>query len=423
MLGLMRHWSNRAKRRVSASCALALVPLAVGLTACGADHGNPLASAPYDASGQVALNAGDDGATVDPSRPLEVTATGDEGKLSDVTAVDSAGRYVGGELSADGTRWHSTTTLAAGVRYTVRISTENGDGEQGRRTLNFQTKPASAKRLSVRFGPDSGTYGVAQPITAELSHKVTTPGQRRLIEGALRVTSTPGVSGSWHWVDGKELHYRPRTYWPAHASIGVEAKLAGLKIRKGLYGGSAKPLRLKTAAKVEALADAGSDVMRFKQDGKTVKKIPITTGKAGFRTRTGTKVILGREAFVRMRSSTVGIGGGDSYDLPVHWATRLTWSGEYVHAAPWSVGSQGVTNVSHGCTGMSTADAKWFFEHVRPGDPVTHVKTGGKKMAPFENGFGDWNMSWSQWQRGSALAADTGGGGQSDEAARLRPGL
>src|SRR3546814_4973900 len=39
------------------------------------------------------------------------------------------------------------------------------------------------------------------------------------------------------------------------------------------------------------------------------------------------------------------------------WAMRLTYSGEFIHAAPWSVGSQGSANVSHGCTGMSTENA------------------------------------------------------------------
>ena len=41
---------------------------------------------------------------------------------------------------------------------------------------------------------------------------------------------------------------------------------------------------------------------------------------------------------------------------------RETNSGEFLHAAPWSVGSQGNANVSHGCTGMSTANAQWLYD-------------------------------------------------------------
>ncbi|CAM5731248.1 hypothetical protein SHIRM173S_04610 [Streptomyces hirsutus] len=80
--------------------------------------------------------------------------------------------------------------------------------------------------------------------------------------------------------------------------------------------------------------------------------------------------------------------------MPVHFATRVTWSGEYVHAAPWSVGSQGYDNVSHGCVGMSTGDAEWFFDTFHQGDLVEVVNSGGATMEPFGNGFGDWNLTW-----------------------------
>ena len=56
----------------------------------------------------------------------------------------------------------------------------------------------------------------------------------------------------------------------------------------------------------------------------------------------------------RMNSETVGIVQNDpeAYDIDdVEYAMRVTYSGEFVHAAPWSVGSQGNANVSHGCTG------------------------------------------------------------------------
>jgi hypothetical protein len=124
-----------------------------------------------------------------------------------------------------------------------------------------------------------------------------------------------------------------------------------------------------------------------------------------------------------MRGTTVGIaeGSADSYDLPVYWATRVTWSGEYVHAAPWSVGEQGSANVSHGCTGMSTSNAEWFFKNVRPGDIVKVQNSNGDAMTPFNNGFGDWNVAWKDWRNGSALTAGTPEGPKLTDRARLRP--
>jgi hypothetical protein len=125
-----------------------------------------------------------------------------------------------------------------------------------------------------------------------------------------------------------------------------------------------------------------------------------------------------------MKSSTVGIavGSSDSYDLPVYYAARVTWSGEYVHAAPWSVGSQGYANVSHGCTGMSTANAQWFFKTIHEGDIVQVVNSKGQPMEPFSNGFGDWNVPWQKWVLGSALtAAGTPDTTPQAVQARLRP--
>nr|WP_245600736.1 Ig-like domain-containing protein [Streptomyces sulphureus] len=420
----MTHCSDRTKRRITTGCALLMAPLtAAGLAACSSGGGkDPLAGSPYQAGDGVAVNAVGSGGTLDPDKPLEVTAKDGGDALTDVLATDVAGRALRGELSADGQRWRSTSPLAAGVRYTVSISTENGEGAPGRRVLHFETKPAG-KKLTVAFGPKQGRYGVGQPITAELSHRVKSPAQRDLVERALKVRTKPWTEGAWHWVDGKELHYRPRDYWPAHATVRVHSALEGLKVRKGLYGGSSKPLSMSTGDRVEAVADAGSLEMKFKKNGKVVKSFPITTGKSGFETRNGIKVVLGRESFVRMTSGSIGIAAGssDSYDLPVHWATRLTNSGEYVHGAPWSTGDQGVSNVSHGCTGMSTEDARWFFDNVRQGDLVEHVNTAGEDMAPFGNGFGDWNMEWKDWVKGSAVQNEAQQGGAQGGTARLRP--
>ena len=64
----------------------------------------------------------------------------------------------------------------------------------------------------------------------------------------------------------------------------------------------------------------------------------------------------------------------------------MTFSGEYLHAAPWSVAFQGHSNVSHGCTGMSTADADWLYHRTRIGDVV--VTKGTDRMMTLKNGWG-----------------------------------
>ncbi|MFG2024317.1 Ig-like domain-containing protein [Streptomyces sp. NPDC048825] len=412
--------SRPRRNRTVAGCTALLVTLGAGVTACSSD-GHPLSASPYDATDQISFNAPvGDGKKADPDKPLEITAEDSDGRITDVTATDAAGRYVAGELSADGSRWHSTSPLAAGARYTVRVSTEDEDGAPGRKVLAFDTgRPTTKKRLGVTFGPKAGTYGVGQPVTAELSIPLKDKAARKVVERALKVVSEPAVQGAWHWVDNKTLHYRPREYWPAHATIRASSNLAGIKVAERLWGGKAKPLKLTTGDRVEAVTDAAAHSMAVYRNGKEIKQIPVTTGKPGFETRNGVKVVLGKEYFVRMRGTSIGIaeGSAENYDLPVYYATRVTWSGEYVHAAPWSTGSQGSANVSHGCTGMSTENAAWFFKTVRPGDLVKVVNSDGDMMAPFGNGFGEWNLTWQDWQKGSALVE----GPSPQDRARLSP--
>ena len=95
-----------------------------------------------------------------------------------------------------------------------------------------------------------------------------------------------------------------------------------------------------------------------------------------------------------MNSETVGIAANsaEAYDIDdVEYAMRVTYSGEFLHAAPWSVGSQGYANVSHGCTGMSTANAAWLYNISKPGDVVEY--TGTDRPMTLDNGYGDWNDS------------------------------
>ncbi|MFE7403713.1 L,D-transpeptidase, partial [Streptomyces sp. NPDC057557] len=273
-------------------------------------------------------------------------------------------------------------------------------------------------------GPPAAPPGDPPPMRAHLRARVRRRGGGAGGGGAGGPPPPPAVTGSWYWVDDKILHYRPKEYWPAKATIEVTSGLTGIKVTDTLYGAPAKALKLTTGDRVEAITDAAAHTMTVKRNGKVINTIPVTTGKPGFSTRNGVKVVLSKEYSVRMRGETIGISenSDDGYDLLVYYATRVTWSGEYVHAAPWSTGSQGYANVSHGCTGMSTSLAEWFFNTVRTGDIVQVVRSQGEMMTPFDNGYGDWNLSWAKWQEGSALRKN-GTPDRTDtyQAARLRP--
>jgi len=422
---------NGSRILVSArSVSLALLVLAP-VAACssgGADGGQAamVAVHPVDAAPLVHTSTG---GPVDPSKPFTVTAE-PGARITDVTLSGPDGRQVAGELAADQHSWQTTGRLRAGTGYTVRVAADDGKGGRGETSSTFTTA-AAERLLTAELGPDSagsGVYGVGQPLTVKLSEAVKDPAARQEVERGLTVASQPAVTGAWYWVDDKNLHFRPQEYWPANAQVKLGYDLAGVRVSDGLYGGDPAALSLRTGDRVEALVDAGSHQLTYKRNGEVVKTLPVTTGKPGFSTRNGVKVVLGKESDVRMNGETIGISAGsnESYDLDVKWATRVTWSGEYVHAAPWSVGSQGKENVSHGCTGMSTDNAYWFFQNTRVGDIVQVVNSLGHPMEPFGNGFGDWNISWDDWVKHSALGtsvstayAGSAGQGQSTLRAQM----
>ncbi|MCD0481701.1 Ig-like domain-containing protein [Streptacidiphilus sp. ASG 303] len=408
--GRLRPVGSRRRRRGRAALPAVLAGSLVLLGSCTSPSRAPQdAVAPpraVDIAPLVRLTPAA-GTVADPSTALTVTLA--RGRLTDVTVAAADGRQVTGRLSADGRTWRSTSPLAAGARYTVRVGADDGRGGRGGTTAALSTRPGTSLLTAV-LGPAGGqegaaaVYGVGEPVTVQLSRPVHDRAARASVEHGLRVTSQPAVTGAWHWVDDSTLHFRPQQYWPAHAAVQVAFDAQGRHIRPGLYGGAPSRISFRTGDRVEALVDAVTDHMEFRRNGRLVRTLPVTTGKPGFETRNGVKVVLGQEAEVRMDGETVGIAAGSSeaYSLDVQWATRVTWSGEYVHAAPWSVAAQGHANVSHGCTGMSTEDAHWFYGQVRLGDIVRVVRSNGHMMEPFGNGFGDWNLTWSQWLAGSA---------------------
>jgi lipoprotein-anchoring transpeptidase ErfK/SrfK len=167
------------------------------------------------------------------------------------------------------------------------------------------------------------------------------------------------------------------------------------------YGKQNRDVTFTVGRSLVATMDANTHQMTVVANGQTTV-IPVSSGKTGFETWNGTMVVLEKMQDISMNSATVNIFGVNAYDIPdVYWDVRLTPSGTFVHAAPWNTGKFGKINSSHGCIGMATSDAQWFYNQVIPGDPVTVVNS--KDTVAADNGFGDWNLDWTDWTKGSAL--------------------
>ena len=144
--------------------------------------------------------------------------------------------------------------------------------------------------------------------------------------------------------------------------------------------------------------------MTVTDNGRVIATYPISGGKPSDPTMNGVHIVLDRSSVVRMDSATNGVpvNSPDGYDELVYSDVHISDSGEYVHAAPWSVGSQGVANVSHGCINLSPANALAFFDFSRIGDVVL-VGGGPRPPALGDHGVMDWDTAWPAFTPANAL--------------------
>jgi len=236
------------------------------------------------------------------------------------------------------------------------------------------------------------------PVVVEFSSEVE-PEARAGVEKRLFVTTTPDQPGVWHWASGRQVTYRARDYWQPSTTIAVRAALDGVPFGGGRYGDADRRATAKITTKpVELFIENASKQLTVKENGTATRSMPVSLGKSGTPSSSGVMVIMDKA--VRTTFDTRG-GPGDQYVVDVSYAQRLTWGGEFIHAAPWSVADQGVRNVSHGCVNMSWADAERLFSVTHVGDPVT--VTGTEAALENGNGFTAWNLSWEEYVKGSAL--------------------
>ncbi|BDD82614.1 hypothetical protein TPB0596_23770 [Tsukamurella pulmonis] len=128
-----------------------------------------------------------------------------------------------------------------------------------------------------------------------------------------------------------------------------------------------------------ALADDNTKQITVWHNGEVVKTMPTSFGTDKHPTPNGTYYTMEKMRDMYMDSSTYGVpvDSPEGYRTYVEYATRMSWSGIFVHAAPWSVNQQGVSNVSHGCLNVSTANGKYFYDNFPIGSPIVVRNTVG----------------------------------------------
>ena len=368
----------------------------------GASPTPPAAAAPA----RLELTPADGSVDLSPVTPVEVTVTG--GEVGDVTVADGAGAPVAGSSAPspddpDTELWTPEAPLAYGTSYTLTATAANEAADEVTATSTFSTvSPGTLSTPSV--GPlDGTTVGVGMPLRVFFDDPVA---DKAAVESHLTVTTSTPTDGAWSWVNDSEVHFRPSQYWPAQTDVTLEADLYGVDLGGGTWGEKDRTVSFHVGDRHVSVADAATHVLTVRDGDTVVQEFPMSAGSDANPTRNGPHVVLESFRDITMDSSTFGLAvdapGG--YRTGVEYAVRISNNGEFVHAAPWSVGQQGSANVSHGCINLSTDRAAWFFGFAQPGDVVEVVNSIGPTLSPVDGDIYDWAVPWDQWKAGSALS-------------------
>jgi lipoprotein-anchoring transpeptidase ErfK/SrfK len=321
------------------------------------------------------------------------------GYVQSVTLTDASGRLVAGTLRGGRDAWVPASSLAYGAKYTARVIASNGSGGTRTVTTSFTTmaKP-SGKPISATVNVKSGqTYGVGMPIVLDFSASIPVK-DRAAVEGRLTVTSMPAQVGAWSWQSPTQVVYRTQNYWRAGTSVTFKAALNGLPVGDRVVGAD-RSAAFVIGPDIEYSVSDPKHTLTVTSNGQVLHTYPVSMGKPSTKSWSGRFVIMERDYYTVF--DTLGQPGG--YRVGVNFAERLSWSGMFFHAAPWSVYAQGHYDVSHGCINLGPSNAKWIYENSHIGDPVTITGTG--RPVVNGNGWTAWNVSWDAWVKGSALGS------------------
>jgi lipoprotein-anchoring transpeptidase ErfK/SrfK len=381
--------------------------LAVCLAATGCTSAPTVSGAPEQGAAPVnplTLTVSPDNGVGGMPASTEVGIKVGNGSVTDVTVVNTAtGQPIGGTMRPDGTTWVPNEPLAYATQYTATATARSNEDESKTQTATttFSTMGQPGRQTGTGlYLFDGETVGVGMPVVIEFDDEVPVEA-RAGVQQRLFVTTNPPQPGVWSWPSGHQVWYRAPDYWKPGTTITVRSGLQGVPTGNGSYGDSDRRATVTVGNKVFLDVDNGSKQMSVFVDDQLVNTVPVSLGKPSTPSSSGAMVLMTKEPTRTFDTRGEPDGG---YVVDVNWAMRLTWGGEFIHAAPWSVGQQGNTNVSHGCINMSDGNSAWLFNLAHVGDPV--IVRGTEVALSNGNGWTAWNQTWADYVRGSALPVD-----------------
>jgi lipoprotein-anchoring transpeptidase ErfK/SrfK len=330
----------------------------------------------------------------------EVKYSSEDPENTTVTVKDSDGKEIAGTLDKDDKTWRPAKGLAWGETYSVTVESPATEGKVGTTTTSFTTmsQPSKLVRISSFLG-DGQTVGVGMPLIVRFGRSIPAK-SRATVERRMVVRSDPPQVGTWSWVSPTEIHFRPKVFWKAGTKVDYKVNLRGVPMGDGWYGRSDLTVDLNIGRAFVMTVSNKTKRMTVKQNGKVISTIPVSLGKKDTPSSSGTMVVMEKQRHT-VFDTFAELGPKKGYRTEIDFAQRITWSGQFIHAAPWSEGKQGRVNVSHGCVNVSEKMGAWLFSRTMMGDPIT--VSGTEERLKIGNGWTDWSQSWQDYRRGSAL--------------------
>jgi lipoprotein-anchoring transpeptidase ErfK/SrfK len=320
--------------------------------------------------------------------------------LGSLAAVAALGltACTGSSGSSGGTGSVGTGTIAG----TASAGSSGSSGSASPSTSASKPSAPPAKPVHIKLlNVDTSTYGVGRPIIAWFSQKITSA--KALSAATVATVNGKVVHGAWYFETSSaghgpiEGHYRLSTYWPAHSKILVKINAKGVSAGRGLAFDDSLFSSWNTGARTISVVNDANHQMTVTSDGHVKGTYRVSLGALKTRTKRGTKVIMEKRPSICMTDTEHSY-----YECGIKFDQRLTYSGEYLHSAPWNH-SLGFANLSNGCTNLSPSDAENAYKLMRVGDVVQYPNANGPAMQ-LGDGYGDWNVSWSEWQTGGLVS-------------------
>jgi lipoprotein-anchoring transpeptidase ErfK/SrfK len=392
---------------VAAVCVLAaaggvFAAVAPGLTrgaleseAASAVRSAPGVASPVVAPVKVDITPAAAAKQVNPASPVSVKVG--NGRIESVTLTSTSGEAIPGTFATDGSSWSATGPLKFNTEYSYTYVVSDEAGRETTTTQSFNTVSSTHEADAAIYPLDGMKVGVGQPLQVVFSEPVV---NRDAVEKAIKITSSAGQTGAFHWFSDTMVRYRPEVFWAANSTVTMDMQLFGVDLGNGQIANFNKKANIRFGDKKVAVADAAAHTFTLSVNDQVVKTLPVSMGDKRFPSARGYAVLMEKNRHDHFRAASIGLKPGDpAYygEVDVEYAIRLTLSGAYIHQALESAFPYiGNTNVSHGCIGFAPDGAAWVFDNMTTGDVVQIINTEGD-YAALDDGYGDWNIPWAEY--------------------------